>query len=175
MGQFYRYLCVLAMLSLFLTSCTAQSTQIKQVKPGVVKYQDLLDKTFSNNDIKNWTAKNNCVFAEQLLSCQNLGIALWLNSEHVVKTVYFYVHNTDGFSAYKGELPFGLKYYDNRQAVEYKLNHQGIGNGGLPDEDSFPIQLHYWALYKKDGLTVIYNSPFADNDADIYAIVLTNE
>src|SRR5512143_180647 len=117
MGRFYRYIFVLAMFSLFFTSCTTQSAQIKQIKPEVVKYQDLLDETFSNDDIQNWTTKNDCIFAERLLSCQNLGIALWLNSEHVVKTVYFYLDNTDGFSAYKGELPLGLKYYDNRQAV----------------------------------------------------------
>ena len=33
---------------------------------------------------------------------------------------------------YKGELPPGLKFYDNLGAVEYKLKERGVGMAGLP-------------------------------------------
>jgi len=44
---------------------------------------------------------------------------------------------------------------------------------GLPDEASSPDHIHYWAVYKELGMTVIYNSPGADEDAYIYAILLS--
>ena len=46
-------------------------------------------------------------------------------------------------------------------------------NAGLPDEASSPDHIHYWAVYKELGLTVIYNSPGVDEDAYIYAILLS--
>ena len=36
------------------------------------------------------------------------------------------------------------------------------------------IHIHYWAIYKRFGVTVIYNSPAAtDKDATIYAILIS--
>jgi hypothetical protein len=32
----------------------------------------------------------------------------------------------------------------------------------------------YWAVYKRCGMVVIYNSPFADVDAYIYAILVNS-
>jgi hypothetical protein len=99
---------------------------------------------------------------------------LWLDSHEIVKTIYLYLHNTEDFSPYQGQLPFGLKFYDNLEAVEYKLNRQGVGNDGLPDSDSFSMHFQYWAFYKKHGLLIIYNSPFADDDnASIYAVAVS--
>jgi hypothetical protein len=59
--------------------------------------------------------------------------------------------------------------------VEYRLKKQGVGKAGLPDESSSPDHIHYWALYKQAGITIIYNSPVADEDANMYAIVISNE
>lgn len=101
-------------------------------------------------------------------------MAFWVNSNKIVQAVYLYLNNADVFAPYKGELPFGLKYYDIKEAVEYKLNKQGIGQNGMPDEGASPDHLHYWATYRQAGMTVIYNSPSAeDEDANIYAILIT--
>jgi hypothetical protein len=43
---------------------------------------------------------------------------------------------------------------------------------GLPDEGSSPDHLHYWAVYDRFDLIVIYDEPFADEDAYIYAVVV---
>jgi hypothetical protein len=101
-------------------------------------------------------------------------MALWTDSNEVVETVYLYLNNTDGFAPYEGKLPFGLKFYDTMEAVEYKLNRQGIGNAGLPDSVATPDHMHYEATYQQAGMIVIYNFPFPDEGATINAIVLTN-
>jgi hypothetical protein len=44
---------------------------------------------------------------------------------------------------------------------------------GLPDEGSSPDRMHYWAVYKRLNITIVYNSPLADEDAYIYAILVT--
>ena len=48
-----------------------------------------------------------------------------------------------------------------------------MADAGVPDEASSPDHIHYWAVYKQLGMTVIYNSPGADEDAYIYAILLS--
>ena len=101
-------------------------------------------------------------------------MALWGSSNDIVETVYLYLNNADGFTPYKGELPFGLKYYDIKEAVEYKLKKQRIGQGGLPDAGASPDHLHYWATYHRAGMTIIYNSPSPDDeDSNIYAILVS--
>jgi hypothetical protein len=36
-----------------------------------------------------------------------------------------------------------------------------------------PDRMHYRAIYHEAGLTSVYNSPFPDEDASIYAILLS--
>ena len=43
---------------------------------------------------------------------------------------------------------------------------------GLPDESGTPDHMHYWAVYKELGMTVMYNTPGEDEDAYIYAIAV---
>ena len=46
---------------------------------------------------------------------------------------------------------------------------------GLPDEGGSPDRTHYWAVYNRFGITIVYNSPIAsDKNASIHAI-LVNE
>jgi len=92
-----------------------------------------------------------------------------------VETVYLYLNNTDGFVPYEGELPFGLKFYDTMEAVEYKLKRQGIGAADQPDTGATPDRMHYQATYHQAGLMVIYNYPFPDEGATIRAVVITNK
>ena len=44
---------------------------------------------------------------------------------------------------------------------------------GSPDEAGSQDHMHYWAMYKRLGMTVIYNSPGNDEDAYIYSIVVS--
>ena len=95
-----------------------------------------------------------------------------MDASGIVRNVYLYLHNRDGFTPYKGELPFGLKFYDTMGSVQHKLNRQRIGQEGRPDESAVPDHFHYWAFYREASITIIYNSPYADEDATIYAIIL---
>lgn len=63
-------------------------------------------------------------------------------------------------------LPYGLKSQDTMGTVEEKLGQprvtfapQAGWEPGLPDEGSSPDHVHYWAVYKRFGFTVVYNSP----------------
>jgi hypothetical protein len=101
-------------------------------------------------------------------------MALWTDANQV-GTVYLYLNNTNDFTPYNGDLPFGLKFYDTMAAVEYKLNRQGVGNAGLPDNGATPDRMHYRATYHQAGMTIIYSYPAPDEGATIRAIVITNK
>ena len=108
-------------------------------------------------------------------------MAFWIDPNQIVDTVYLYSRNAEGFRKFKGKLPFGLTFYDPMWQVEQKLSNLNeddtsqatLWNAGLPDEASSPDHIHYWAVYKQLSMTVIYNSPGADEDAYIYAILLS--
>jgi hypothetical protein len=177
MNKSFKTLSFLTVVTLFITACTSQGVQAEPAREDTattVGYQELLGKSLDNTDVVDFIASNSCVSATQFQVCREAGIAFWLDTDQIVKTVYLYLNNADGFTAYKGELPFGLKFYDNLGAVEYKLKARGVGNAGLPDEEATPDQLHYWAIYKQVGVTIIYNAPSPDEDATIHAILVSH-
>jgi hypothetical protein len=53
------------------------------------------------------------------------------------------------------------------------LSPQEIWQAGLPDEEGSPDHMRYRAIYKRYGMTVIYNSPGYDEDAYIYAVMVS--
>lgn len=75
-------------------------------------------------------------------------------------------------------LPYGLTTQDTMASVEQKLGQprvtyapQAGWEPGLPDEGSSPDHVHYWAIYKRFGLTIVYDTPSAkDKNATIHAI-----
>ena len=77
-------------------------------------------------------------------------------------------------------LPYSLSMQDTMATVEQKLGQprvtfapQAGWEAGLPDAGSSPDHLHYWAIYKHFGVTVVYNSPSAaDKNATIYKILV---
>ena len=169
---------ILASVSLFISGCAALPAQAGLEDRSVPKtgvYESILGKPTSDAVVAEFLTSNECFSADQFLLCNATGIALWTDSNQVVETVYLYLNNADGFEPYQGELPFGLKFYDNLGAVEYKLNRQGVGNAGLPDMAAVPDHIHYRATYHQAGLTILYNSPFPDEDASIYAILLSRQ
>jgi hypothetical protein len=174
MNVFVDRLRIFSVLSLLLASCSLHTIPAQTEEPPArvsVPYEEMLGKSLMDQVVANFLTSNNCSSAAQFQLCNDIGVALSSDPDQIVETVYFYLNNVEGFAPYKGELPFGLKFYDTMGAVEYKLKRKGIGNTGLPDSGETPDHLHYWANYQQAGLTIIYNSPSAeDEDATIYAI-----
>lgn len=76
-------------------------------------------------------------------------------------------------------LPYGLTMQDTMATVEQRLGQPRIVHApqagwepGLPDEGGSPDRMHYWAIYRRFGLIVVYNSPSPrDKGATIHAIL----
>jgi hypothetical protein len=77
-------------------------------------------------------------------------------------------------------LPYGLTMQDTMASVEQRLGQPMVTHAlqagwqpGLPDEGRAPDHVHYRAVYKRFGLTVVYNSPSpSDKNASIKEILL---
>jgi hypothetical protein len=169
---------IFAVLSLLISSCgalTVQAGQEKGESPKAAVYESILGRPLTDQAVADFVAENTCSSTAQFLLCNSVGMALRTGSNQTVETIYLYLNSAEGFEPYKGALPLGLKFYDNLAAVEYKLDRQGLGNRGLPDEAAVPDHMHYQATYHEAGLTIIYNYPFPDEDATIYAIMVTSK
>ena len=179
MNALYKPLTTLAVVALLLSACgtlpAPEYGQSERVRSNTANYETLIDKPLADEIVGDFLAANNCSSANQFLLCKTAGVALWTDSNQVIETVYLYLNNEDGFAAYQGELPFGLKFYDTMASVEYKLKRQGVDNDGLPDEGVTPDHMHYQATYYQAGMTIIYNFPFPDEGASINAIVIMNK
>ena len=83
-------------------------------------------------------------------------------------------------SAAPKDLPYGLTMQDTMASVEQKLGQPRIAHApqagwepGLPDAGGSPDHIHYWAVYKRFGITIIYNTPSANNkSATVYDILV---
>jgi hypothetical protein len=83
-------------------------------------------------------------------------------------------------SALPTNLPYGLTMQDTMATVEQKLGQpkltaalQAGWEPGLPDEGGSPDRFHFWATYRRFGVTIIYNTPSAsDKSAMIYDVIL---
>jgi hypothetical protein len=179
MNKLFKPVILLAAISVFAVACDPQAVQAEPEESTlpVATYQTVLGKSLNDKDVADFIANNNCSNASQFQLCQDVGMALWADLDQIVKMVYLYSGNADGFKRYRGELPFGLTFYDPMWRVEEKLGNQNVDDSfqqaGLPDEASSPDHMHYWAVYKQLGMTVIYNSPAADQDAYIYAVLVS--
>jgi hypothetical protein len=165
---------VFTAFSLTLVSCSLQMAQAQSketVDPEATSYKVVLGKSLTDRDVASFITSHHCSTTAQFQLCEEAGIALLTGSSQTVETVYLYLNNAEGFTPYKGELPFGLKFYDTMGAVQYKLKRKGIGIAGLHDSGEAPDRLHYRANYQQVHMTIVYNSPSAeDEDATIYAI-----
>jgi hypothetical protein len=173
---------IFALLPLLVVSCNlgADQTQAEQQStPKVTPYEVLLGNSLTDIVVADFIASNKCAPAGEFQLCKDVGMALWTDSDLAVNTVYLYSGNVDGFRRYRGKLPFGLSFYDPMWRVEHKLSELDADGSleptlmaGFPDEASSPDHMHYWAVYKRMSMTVVYNSPGADEDAYIYAILV---
>jgi len=184
MNKLYRFLSIFCVIPFLVVACSAQSVEAspgQQSTPAVASYELLLSKSLSDAEIVDFVTSNNCFSSNQYQLCKDKGVALWADSNQTVRTVYLYSGNADGFKRYQGKMPYKISFYDPMWKVEEKLNDLNVNDDsqpnqrtGFPDEAGSPDHIHYWTVYKQLRLTVIYDSPGADPDAYIYA-VLVNE
>jgi hypothetical protein len=183
MNKFFNTLGILAAISLFSSACGARIVQAQpeeRVVPKAVTYDAVLGKSVNANDVADFITSNNCTSSGQFQLCQSVGLALWADADQMIKAAYLYINNSDDFTAYRGELPLGLSSNDTMATVEQKFGKPKVEHApsagwelGLPDEGGTPDHLHYWAIYKRFGVTVVYNSPSAnDKGATIHAILV---
>lgn len=97
----------------------------------VAKYSTYLGKCFYHS----WNAE---------------GVSLRFNGENQLECIYLYADGMDGFKEYKGELPAGLSFADNADAVEKKL--------GRPAEVLGGCGVHCWREYPAKGLAVTFQT-----------------
>lgn len=150
--------------------------------PGAAaSYKTVLGKSLKDKEFADFVASNNCSSTGQFQLCQDVGVALWLDADQKVNTVYLYTVGANGFAAYAGALPQGLVSNDTMASVEEKFGQpfvpgvpQAGRKPGLPDRGGSPDHIHYWAVYERFGLTIIYNTPFVnDKNATIDAILIS--
>jgi hypothetical protein len=179
MKKLYKAFHLLVMFPFVIAACrlsTVPAPTEEQSAEKDMSYAVVLGKSMIDNAVIEFIVDNNCVPANQFRLCKDVGMALWINSDQVVETIYFYAGGIEGFKRYRGELPFGVTFYDPMWRVQEKLRNLSTDDSsydaGLPDETSSPDRTHYWAIYRRLGLTIIYDSPSADQDAYIYAILM---
>ena len=182
MNKLFKTLSLLAALAFFATACIPSVVDVAQAAPAeVVSYQAVLGKSLNDRDVAEFVTSSKCAGAAQFQLCRSSGMALWTDAGQKVQSVFLYPGQSDGFIAYQGQLPFGLRFTDTMEMVEQKLGHpveihapQAGWVPRLPDEGVTPDHFHYLATYEQFGLTVIYNSPSAnDKSASIYAILVS--
>lgn len=175
MDKLLKILSVLTAIAFFSTACSAQIVQAQREDRATSKpapYEALRGKSLTDREVTTFLADNQCSRVDQLLLCKEIGLTLGVNSHQVVQTVFLYLEDTDGFKAYQGELPFGLKHNDSRAIVEAKLKKQRVGTGVANEEGLFD-RTHCWATYYSADMTIIYNSPSAnDKGAKMHAILV---
>ena len=175
---------IFAAIQLVICACGGQTNQFvpTDATVEVISYQVVLGKPLNDKDVADFIVSSHCSPVVMYQLCKDKGIAMWADNNQVVKMVYLYAGSTESFRRYRGQLPFGLSFYDPMWRVEEKLRElnaddslspQEIWQAGLPDEEGSPDHMHYRAMYKRLGMTVIYNSPGNDEDAYIYAVVVS--
>jgi hypothetical protein len=180
MKTFYEALRLLVAFAPLIIAC---GTQVLPIQPRErsaqesAPYEVMLGESMMDKVVADFIVNNHCYPADQFQLCKEAGMALWADSDQIVRIIYLYAGYADGFKRYQGTLPFGLSFYDPMWRVQEKLSSldedEGIHQTGLPDEGRTPDHIHYWANYKRFGITIIYSAPFADEDAYIYAILVS--
>ena len=125
---------IFAAIPLLVSACSGQSVHAERNEASVVaaaSYQVVLGKSLYDRDVVDFVASNNCSSAAEFQLCKEAGMALWINANQIVKMVYLYAGNTDGFRRYRGSLPYGLSFYDPRWRVEEKLRALNTDDSSL--------------------------------------------
>jgi hypothetical protein len=181
MNKLFKTLSLLAALVFFATACIPAVVNVALAAPAeVVSYQAMLGKSVGDQEVADFIVRNNCSSAAQFQLCRSAGLTLWTDSDQKIQSVFLYPGDNDDFATYQGQLPLGLGFTDTMETVEQKLGYpveihapQAGWVSRLPDEGITPDHFHYVATYEQFGLSVIYNSPAAnDKNSTIHAIIV---
>ena len=183
MNKSFPIISILAAITLFAIAYGALAVQAQSsggAAPNTATYQAVLGKPLTDQNVADFIASNHCSKVGPIQACKTAGLALWIGQDQKVETVYLYPNKTGDFRAYNGKLPFGLSADDTMASVELKFGQdievhapQAGRLPGLPEEGKNPDHFHYWAIYKRFGVTIVYNSPSAsDKSASIYAVLV---
>ena len=172
----------LFVIAIFLgigAACSAQPVQAEHLEqaPAAAGYESLLGKSLNDGEVTEFIASNYCSQASRDYICGPTGIALEIDLDQKVETVYLFPGRTAAFAASQGELPYGMQWEDTRAVVEEKLGEAPadvyINQAGLPMEIGIPENISLWAVYPERGITVVYNTLSAENTgATIHAVLL---
>jgi hypothetical protein len=184
MNKRFQILMTCAAIALFATTFGAlvvQAQPSERTAPAAPSYEAVLGKSLNDSDVADFIAGNHCAGTGQFQWCNAAGMALLIGEGQKVETVYLYPHTTADFAAYKGKLPLGLSASDTMASVEDKFGQPKVTQApqagwepGYPDQSGTPDYIHYWAIYKRFGLTIVYNSPSGtDKGATIHAILVS--
>ena len=171
----------LAVTALLSSALVMQAPAATQAIPEAPAYEGILGKSLTDRAVDDFIVTQRCSSQGQFQVCNDAGISLWIGLDQRVETVYLYPSAIHDFGAYKGTLPLGLSPRNTRANVEAKLGQPKVEHvlqagwaPGLPDENATPDHARDWAVYKRFGVTIIYNSPSAtDKAATIYAVLVS--
>jgi len=184
MNKRFQILITFAAIVLFATTFGAlvvQAQPSERTVPEAATYEAVLGKSLDDTDVADFITSNRCSSTSRFQLCNAAGMALLIGDGQEVESVYLYPNTIADFAAYKGTLPLGLSANDTMASVEDKYGQPKVQQApqagwepGLPDESGTPDHTHYWAMYKRFGVTIVYNSPSAtDKGATIYAILVS--
>ena len=184
MNKNFTILSIVTAITLFAVAFGAlvvQAQPVEEAATNPAAYEVILGKSLKDQNVANFIASNHCSSTGQFQLCNAAGVALQVGQGEKVETVYIYPNKTGDFSAYSGALPLGLAFNDTMADVEDWLGQPSVAQApqagwelGLPDESGTAGHTQYWAVYKRFGLTIIYNSPSAtDKGATIHAILVS--
>ena len=183
MNKRFQILITFVAIALFVTSFSAlvaQAQSSERAVPEAAPYEAVLGKSLEDTDVADFIASNRCSSTDRFQLCNAAGMALLIGEGQKVETVYLYPSTIPDFAAYKGTLPLGLSANDTMASVQVKFGQPKVQQApqagwepGLPDESGTPDHTHTWAMYKRFGVTIVYNSPSAtDKGATIYAVLV---
>jgi len=184
MNKSYPILTIFVAITLFAATFGAlvvQAQSAERAAPEAATYEAVLGKSLDDTNVADFIARNRCAGTGQFQLCKPAGMALMIGAGQKIQTVYLYPKANADFAAYSGSLPLGLSANDTMASVEDKFGQPKVQHAaqagwqpGLPDQSGTPDHIHYWAIYKRFGVTVVYNSPSGtDKGATIHAILVS--
>jgi hypothetical protein len=184
MNKRFQILIAFAAIALFAVTFGALAVQAQpseRASPEAAAYEAVLGKSLNEPDVADFIASNRCSSAGRFQVCHDAGMALLIGEGQTVETVYLYPTTTADFAGFKGPLPLGLAAKDTMANVEDKFGQPRVEQApqagwepGLPEEGGTPDRTRYWAMYRRFGVTLVYNSPSAaDKGATIHAILVS--
>src|SRR5262245_47795191 len=112
MKKLFKPLSFVFMIMLVVTACGAQVVQAEPLEQPVSiapNYESLVGKSLGDKNVADFIAANHCTSANQYQLCGSTGIALGINRDQTVKTVFLFPGGASySFAAFQSALPLSL-------------------------------------------------------------------